>query len=307
VRKTSVLREARENFHAALLKSGLLGLPGRGPQKRLPQRSSSDAEGKSATSAAVTQAIYDRIQSGSVPSVRPADQISDTKFEQITRRFIQEAFRCLDVPLLGKRGYAPGRGTVPDSERRLADLARSAEKNLGIAVLLCSGYVTAAEALMRGKPKSDQCYEAGKRSPDETAELRSGLGKRNNRHTVVLGGISYLWTMDDIRPESPLAIRNLKGTTPHTAVATGESLPSRLASLTLGNSNIDCVYHFALPELIAALKNLATDDSVILVKIMVDEKRLKDISDLPLNLAMWELMVKQVSPRTVSPRLLHRS
>ena len=56
--------------------------------------------------------------------------------------------------------------------------------------------------------------------------------------------------------------------------------------MALGTGDIDCVYHFALPELIRAVTELRLDDSANLVKIMVDGKRLKDISDLPLDLAV---------------------
>lgn len=67
---------------------------------------------------------------------------------------------------------------------------------------------------------------------------------------------------------------------------TGEPLPSRLASLALGTGDLDCVYHFALPELIVGVQTLDIEESANLVKIMVDGKRLKDISDLPLDLAV---------------------
>ena len=73
---------------------------------------------------------------------------------------------------------------------------------------------------------------------------------------------------------------------PHIAVVTGEPLPSRLASIALGTGDIDCVYHFALPELIAGVEKLGNDDSANLVKIMVEGRRLKDITDLPLDLAV---------------------
>jgi hypothetical protein len=63
-------------------------------------------------------------------------------------------------------------------------------------------------------------------------------------------------------------------------------LPSRLAALAFGTVDIDCVYHFALPELISSVDALAAEDSANLVKIMVNGKRLKDISDLPLDLAV---------------------
>ena len=81
-------------------------------------------------------------------------------------------------------------------------------------------------------------------------------------------------------------IRNRKDRLPHIAFVTGEPLPSRLASLALGTADLDCVYHFALPELMSGVQTLGIEDSANLVKIMVDGKRLKDISDLPLALAV---------------------
>ena len=81
-------------------------------------------------------------------------------------------------------------------------------------------------------------------------------------------------------------IRNRKGLTPHIVVVTGEPLPSRLSSLALGTGDIDCVYHFALYELIDAVKDTGAEDSIEILKILVEVKRLSDISDLPLDLAI---------------------
>ena len=67
---------------------------------------------------------------------------------------------------------------------------------------------------------------------------------------------------------------------------TGEPLPSRLVSIALGTGDIDCVYHFALDELMKAVEEGGGEDSLEMLKIMVDGKRMKDISDLPLDLAV---------------------
>ncbi len=80
-------------------------------------------------------------------------------------------------------------------------------------------------------------------------------------------------------------MRNRKGHLPNIMVVTAEPTPSRLASIALGTGDIDCVYHFALYELQETVKALGMDDSAELLAIMVDGKRLKDISDLPLDLA----------------------
>jgi hypothetical protein len=69
-------------------------------------------------------------------------------------------------------------------------------------------------------------------------------------------------------------------------VVTAEPTPARIASLALGTGDIDCVYHFALYELQNAVAELKHPDAAELLDIMVEGKRLKDISDLPLDLAV---------------------
>ncbi len=65
-----------------------------------------------------------------------------------------------------------------------------------------------------------------------------------------------------------------------------EPLPSRIASLALGTGDLDCVYHMALPELCAAAAEIHHDEATEMLEILVSGKRLKDISDLPLDLAV---------------------
>lgn len=88
------------------------------------------------------------------------------------------------------------------------------------------------------------------------------------------------------RTEALNLIRNRKGSLPHIVVVTGEPAPSRLASLAMGTGDIDCVYHFALYELMEAVREAGADDAGILLKTLTDGKRLKDISDLPLDLCI---------------------
>ena len=81
-------------------------------------------------------------------------------------------------------------------------------------------------------------------------------------------------------------IRNRKGRTPHIVVVTAEPTPSRLASLALGTGDVDTVYHFALPELVKAVEASGNDEAVSMLGILMGGKRLRDISDLPLDLAV---------------------
>lgn len=63
-------------------------------------------------------------------------------------------------------------------------------------------------------------------------------------------------------------------------------MPSRLASLALGTGDIDCMYHFALYELVEAVKDTGAEDSIEMLESLIEGKRLKDISDLPLDLSV---------------------
>jgi len=64
-------------------------------------------------------------------------------------------------------------------------------------------------------------------------------------------------------------------------------MPSRIASIALGTGDIDCVYHFALYELQQSLSELPEfEDANENLVNMIASGRLKDISDLPLDLAI---------------------
>lgn len=80
-------------------------------------------------------------------------------------------------------------------------------------------------------------------------------------------------------------IRCHKGRIPHIAVVTAEPLPSRLASLALGTGDIDYIYHFALNELIQSVGEIDAPDSSEMLRSMLEGERLRDISDLPLDLS----------------------
>jgi hypothetical protein len=88
------------------------------------------------------------------------------------------------------------------------------------------------------------------------------------------------------RAEALRLIRSRKGRTPHIVVVTAEPLPSRLASIALGTGDIDCVYHIALPELMRSVKRFGESEALSIMSLMIKGRRLKDISDLPLDLAV---------------------
>jgi hypothetical protein len=56
--------------------------------------------------------------------------------------------------------------------------------------------------------------------------------------------------------------------------------------LALGTGDLDCVYHFALPELMSVVKNVGSEDQLDMLVILIEGRRLRDISDLPFDLAV---------------------
>ena len=117
------------------------------------------------------------------------------------------------------------------------------------------------------------------------------IRKANGGKPLLHASVSAKYTMrsdraQNSRTEALNLIRNRKGHLPHIVVVTAEPMPNRLASLALGTGDIDCVYHFALYELIRAVKKVGSEDAVETLETLVQGKRLKDISDLPLDLSV---------------------
>lgn len=126
---------------------------------------------------------------------------------------------------------------------------------------------------------------------DENIATYASLRAGNGNMPLLHASISCKWTIrsdraQNARSEGLNLVRNRKGRLPHIVVVTAEPTPSRISSIALGTGEIDCVYHFALYELEQILQSLNYEDALDLFYIMVNGKRLKDISDLPLDLAV---------------------
>ena len=126
---------------------------------------------------------------------------------------------------------------------------------------------------------------------DENIATYASLRAGNGNMPLLHASISCKWTIrsdraQNARSEGLNLVRNRKGRLPHIVVVTAEPTPSRISSIALGTGEIDCVYHFALYELEQTLQSLNYEDALDLFYIMVNGKRLKDISDLPLDLAI---------------------
>lgn len=173
----------------------------------------------------------------------------------------------------------------------LADLDVAVKAAPELQSALGNAYSIAPDVVVYRAPLSDAEINAESDLVDTTVATRSALRGRYQTRSLLHAVISCKWTIrsdrsQNSRSEAINLIRNRKGRTPHIAVLTAEPLPSRLASLALGTGDLDCVYHFALPELIATIEQSGEEESLALLMMMVEGRRLKDVSDLPLDLAV---------------------
>jgi len=278
--------EARKAFHAELLCSTLTI-----DEKGVP----SNADRQQKTSVRIAKGIAELLEAET--HERLAGQTSGEQFEAACAAFVKATFLKLghlrpgswDVHQVGNRNRQEI--SKYDQYAHLVVLDRLAKDNPELAAALGSDYtITPDVIVVRATEEDAVINEKGNLVNDQVAKFAS-LRKVNGGPNLLHASISCKWTLrsdraQNARSEALNLIRNRKGRLPHVVVVTAEPAPSRLASIALGTGDIDCVYHFALHELRETIEKLGMDDAQELLATMVDGKRLKDISDLPLDLAI---------------------
>ena len=164
-------------------------------------------------------------------------------------------------------------------------------ENAVLAAALGNDYLVAPDIVVYRDLYEDEEINAGQLLVDSSICRMADIRKANGGRPILHASISAKYTMrsdraQNSRTEALNLIRNRKGHLPHIVVVTAEPMPNRLASLALGTGDIDCVYHFALYELIRAVSEVGSEDAIETLNTLVQGKRLKDISDLPLDLAV---------------------
>ena len=286
-RAPAFFTEARRSFHAALLEKVL-----RANADGIP----SNADGANGVSVAIANGILVRLGAEAI-GARLAGQMSGNQFEAITCNFISQTFPHLSH-------LRPGEWTIQQITGRdrtaiarfeqyshLIALDKAARKDPELAAALGNDYTITPDVVVIRGLEPDARINAPEFIVDEQVSRQASLRAANGGLPILHASISCKWTIrsdrvQNARSEALNLIRNRKGRLPHVAVVTGEPLPSRLSAIALGTGDIDCVYHFALPELVSAVEELGHADSAESLKIMISGKRLKDISDLPLDLAV---------------------
>lgn len=286
----ALLARARLSFHSALLSKGVLSIDSNGVV--------SNADKSQPASRAYAAHMLNALSSETNVAEKLAGQRAGSSFETEVTAFLGAAFPLLAhvrpaTWTIQKVGGRRQSNSVAQFEQygHLVDLSRAVRANPSLQAVLGNAYSIAPDIVMHRVPLSDAEINAEQIVVDETVAQHTSLRASVNDQPILHAVISCKWTMrsdrsQNARSEALNLIRNRKGRVPHIAVVTGEPTPTRISSLALGTGDIDCVYHFALPELIAAVDAEASSDVIELLAMMVEGKRLKDISDLPLDLAV---------------------
>ena len=140
----------------------------------------------------------------------------------------------------------------------LAALENLIKNNPELEAALGGNYIVKPVIVVKRWPMSDQDLNQQGAELDDQAPIacHTPLRQRNydSVRPLLHASISCKWTLrsdraQNTRTEAHYLIRHRTGALPHVVAVTAEPLPTRLATLALGTGDIDCTYHFALPEL----------------------------------------------------------
>ena len=284
---TALIARQREAFHRSLVEKGVLAIS--------PTGIPSNADSNNGASCRIAVGIAERLMAER--HERHAGQTSGAKFETIVADYVALTFPHLQhvrpgnwtVMKLGNRSSLRASSYI--QYEHLAYLDELTRENKSLSAMIGNDYMVSPDIVVYREPCTDDELNQPFRVVDDATCLESDLRKRTDGKPILHASISAKWTMrsdraQNSRTEALNLIRNRKGSLPHIVVVTGEPLPSRLASIALGTGDIDCTYHFALYELIESVKDNGSEDAIDMLETLIEGRRLKDISDLPLDLAV---------------------
>ena len=289
----ALIATARFQFHKRLFETNTLTLTSAGV--------ASNADTSSRGSKAIARKIVDILVEEQHHAVSKVDKISGQtlgkQFETLTMEFLRETFPYL-------QNLRPGNWTIlqlgNNNKLKTSDFAQYEHlaylnalttQNAQLAAALGNDYLVAPDVVVYRDLYEDNEINANQCIVNDSVSKMADIRKSNGGKPILHASVSAKYTMrsdraQNSRTEALNLIRNRKGHLPHIVVVTAEPMPNRLASLALGTGDIDCVYHFALYELIRAVKEVGSEDAIETLETLVQGKRLKDISDLPLDLSV---------------------
>ena len=225
---------------------------------------------------------------------RISGQTAGKRFEDDTKAYIEAAFDLLRHLRPGKWVYSV-QGNISDFAQyaHLTRLTKFIHSSRELKTALGS-YVVKPDIVIGRMPFSDTIINENEKIVDSDGPptLTPAREKNSSQSLPFLhASISCKLTLrsdrsQNARTEGLNLIRHRKGRAPHIAVVTAEPMPTRIASLALGTGDIDCVYHFALHELRETVHATGNEAVIESLEIMIEGNRLRDISDLPFDLAV---------------------
>ena len=291
---TNLLKELRIDYHRKLCRD-IFG-------HRDGTNIFSNADNSSSASIELARGMAEKIGHPTCTNP-PAGQKAGSLFTQYTKVFLDDAFKLL-------RHIRPGTWSFSTSQSRtgiasfyqyehLSELKRVLDTNWELKSALGGDYLITPDIIVSRKSMDDEEINSPDKeersiiTPEDELARHTPLRTSNHKNPceIMHASISCKWTMrsdrsQNTRTEALNLVRNRKGRTPCIIAVTFEPLPSRIASIALGTGDIDCTYHGALYELMAAAQESIYSDSYDLLRMLVEGRRLRDISDIPFDLAL---------------------
>lgn len=275
------LQQARRRFHAKCLAGPISETNG------VP----SIADVSNKASREISKALLAKIGTTQSHVEKPAGQTAGNMFESACQTFIADCFGQLAHLRPGtfdvERGQAISKFdqySHLDELRLLADASRELKTHLG------TDYLIKPDVVVIRAAESDDNINRNMVLVDDTVARHTALRVANGANATLHASISCKLTIrsdrvQNTRSEALNLVRNRKGRLPHIVAVTAEPVPSRIAAIALGTGDMDCVYHFALPELVETLREQGRE-TLELVETMIEGQRLRDVADLPLDLTI---------------------
>lgn len=280
----TIMRELRDEYHRRILREVLRFDSKKGAWNNTDTGSDESIR----ISAAIVEMICANT-GASAGTNKIHVQRTGYEFEKATMSFIQNAFTQILHLRPGQWDFSGG-GKISrfDQYEHLPAIKRVLKNEPALRAVL-GDYIVTPDIVMSRNPEPDKAINTGRRNiVDDDGDIagKTPLRQCNAQLPILHATISCKWTLrsdraQNVRTEGLNLIRNRKGGTPRIVAVVGEPLPSRLTPLVFGTGDIDCVYHFALPEL-----QKAAGENSDMIDMLVKSRRLRDICDLVFDLAI---------------------
>jgi hypothetical protein len=291
---TSLLKKLRIEYHMKICRD-IFGL-------RNGTTVYSNADSSSPASVDLARGMAEIIGQ-SICTNPPTGQKAGSLFTHYTKEFLDDSFNLLKDIRPGSWSFSTSQSRVGIASyhqyEHLAELKNVLDSHTELKAALGGDYLITPDIVVSRSPIEDcdinRRQTKGSKiilDSDDLAKLTPLRSVNHQKSCEILhASISCKWTMrsdraQNTRTEALNLVRNRKGRTPCILAVTFEPLPSRLASIALGTGDIDCTYHGALYELLAAAKESNHSDSLEMLQLLIEGRRLRDISDIPFDLAI---------------------